>query len=415
VYRNEFAVSRSSSLRTIVLIWALWAVIIIGFQTIVQSRYQPNRPDRALEWTPNETARNSQRDKPYLVDPFMNNQVSWDSEFYLSIGTVGYDDPDIRVVETSGGDFSMNYAFMPLYPLTIRVVRAPLTLLGLTPIATSTLAGVIISLIGTLAGMIALYDITRDELEDRGGVRTAFYLLIFPTSFFLAQVYTEGLFIGLAFSSLALLRRDQILPAAILAALATWTRSVGALLVIPLALSWLKLIDWRSFSLRRPLPTVVLNGALVLLPVAAYLIWQALLGRPFQLVDTTWFGRNLFDFSKTLEGFEFAVDQFLNGGNMQMRVYYGIEFTAVIFAIVSCLLIVRRYPALAIFGLGALFIPLTSGAPQSLVRYVLVMPGLYVVLSRWGRNEAFDRAWTVFAVLLMGMLLALFTFDMWVA
>ncbi|MCC6615962.1 MAG: hypothetical protein IT320_21000 [Anaerolineae bacterium] len=406
---------RTSSLRTIVLIWALWAIILIGFQSLVQNRYQPNRPDRALEWTANETARNSQRDKPYLLDPFMNDQVSWDSEFYLSIGTVGYDDPGVRVVETPGGDFSMNYAFFPLYPLTIRAVRAPLTLLGLTPIATSTLAGVIISLLGTLAGMIALYDITRDELEERGGVRTAFYLLIFPTSFFLAQVYAEGLFIGLAFSSLALLRRDKLLPAAILAALATWTRSIGIVLIIPLALSWLRLVDWRAFKLRRPLPTVALSAVLVLLPVIAYLIWQALLGQPFQQVETTWFGRNAFDFAKSWEGIQYAFDQLLHSSNNQMRVYYGIEFAAVIFAIVACLLVIRRYPTLAIFGLGALVIPLTSGAPQSLVRYVLVVPALYVVLSRWGKHEAFDRAWTVFSILVLAMLVTLFTFDMWVA
>ncbi|MBE0689203.1 MAG: hypothetical protein IH587_03665, partial [Anaerolineae bacterium] len=340
--------SRSSSLRTIVLIWALWAVIIIGFQALVQNRFQPNRPDRALEWTPNETARTSQNDKPYLLDPFMNNQVSWDSEFYLSIGTVGYDDPDVRLVQTPKGEFSMNYAFFPFYPLAIRAVRAPLTLFGLTPIGASTLAGVLISLIGTLAAMIALYDITRDELDERGGVRTAFYLLIFPTSFFLAQVYAEGLFIGLAFGSLALLRRDRMLPAAVLAALATWTRSIGVVLVIPLVLSWLGLIDWRSFKLRRPMQTVLIHGALVLFPVAAYLIWQALLGHPFQLVETSWFGRNAFDFAKSWEGIKYAANQFVNGNNMQMRVYFGIEFAAVVFAFASCLLVARRYPTLAI-------------------------------------------------------------------
>ncbi|MCA9909338.1 MAG: hypothetical protein KC519_11860 [Anaerolineae bacterium] len=405
----------SRSLRVIVLIWLLWSVIIIGFQTIVQNRFQPNRPDRALEWTPNETARNSQNDKPYLIDPFMNNQVSWDSEFYLSIGTVGYDDPDVRLVTTPEGEFSMNYAFFPFYPLMIRVVRAPLTLLGLSPIGASTLAGVLISLAGTLAAMITLYDITRDELEERGGVRTAFYLLIFPTSFFLAQVYVEGLFVGLAFGCLALLRRDHFVLAALLAGLATWTRSVGAVLIVPLALSWLGLIDWRSFKPRRPAQTLLIRGVLVFTPVAAYLIWQALLGHPFQLVETYWFGRTAFDFKKFMEGTQYALDQFFNGSNMQMRVYFGIEFAAVILALLSCLLVARRYPALAIFGVFAVLIPLTSGAPQSLVRYVLAVPSLYIVLSRWGRHEAFDRAWTVFGVLMLSLLTALFTFDMWVA
>jgi len=231
----------SPAIRNLILIWLSWALIVIGFQTLVQERLQPNRPDRATEWTPNETARTSQRGKIYLLEPFMNNQVSWDSEFYLSIATAGYDDPAIRLVDIPGGQsYAMNYAFFPFYPLVMQIVRAPFTLLpGMTPIAASTLAGVLVALVGTLAGMLALYDLVRDRMGDEGGVRAAFYLLIFPTGFFLAQVYTEGLFIGLAFGCLALLHRQRLLPAAILAALATLTRSVGVFLVIPLALAWL--------------------------------------------------------------------------------------------------------------------------------------------------------------------------------
>ena len=47
--------------------------------------------------------------------------------------------------------------------------------------------------------MIALYDLTQESLGEDGAMRAAFYLLIFPTGFFLVQVYTEGLFVGLAF------------------------------------------------------------------------------------------------------------------------------------------------------------------------------------------------------------------------
>ena len=83
-------------------------------------------------------------------------------------------------------------------------VALPLRVLGLSQIATATLAGVIVSVLGTLLGMIALYDLVRDQLEDAGGIRAAFYLIAFPAGFFLAQVYTEGLFVGLAFGCLAL-------------------------------------------------------------------------------------------------------------------------------------------------------------------------------------------------------------------
>ena len=51
---------------------------------------------------------------------------------------------------------SLNYAFFPFYPLVMRVLAVPLSVLNLTPIATATLAGVIVSLLGTLGAMLAL-------------------------------------------------------------------------------------------------------------------------------------------------------------------------------------------------------------------------------------------------------------------
>ena len=89
-------------------------------------------------------------------------------------------------------------------------------------------------MLGALAAMLALADLARDELGEAGGLRAALYLILFPTGFFLAQVYTEGLFVGLAFSSLALVRRKQWLWAALLAVAATWTRTVGIALVASL-------------------------------------------------------------------------------------------------------------------------------------------------------------------------------------
>jgi len=404
-------------LRIIFLMWLAWAIIVIGFQKLVEMRMQPDRPDYATDWTSNETNRNSQSDKIYLTEPFMNRQVSWDSEFYLSIATYGYDDPNIRLVtvrdENGQRDLSMNYAFFPLYPMVMGAVAAPLKLLGMEPIAASSLAGVFVALLGTLAGLIALYDLVRDELGDEGGLRAGFYLLIFPTGFFLAQVYTEGLFIGFAFGTLALLKRRMLIPAAVLAMLATWTRSVGALLIIPLALVWLNDV-WVEYRAGKIQPLTLAKGLLVLAPLAAYLIWRVALGEQFELVETTWFGRNLLDFEGSFNGWKGILSAW-GELNPQRQIYMLLEISAVLLALVACLFTLRRYPGVALFGLAVLFIALTSGYPQSLIRYVLVIPSITIFLSRLGRNIAFDRAWTVASLLLMGLLVTLFTYDMWVA
>src|SRR5512142_3063128 len=208
--------------RSIILLWLCWILLMIGYQIYVQARFAPKRPDYALSWTPSETEASSQNGKPYLLEPFLNDHVSWGSEYYLSIAVGGYQDPRMRAMRP---DFtwerprdsqislnseeptwiSENYAFFPFYPMVTRVVAIPLSIFGLNSIATATLAGVLVSALGTLGAMLALYDLTSRLIGETDAWRAIFYLLIFPGAMFLAQVYTEGLFLGLSFGALALM------------------------------------------------------------------------------------------------------------------------------------------------------------------------------------------------------------------
>lgn len=397
----------------LILIWLAWAIILFSYQALIPGRFQPKRPDYALNWTPNETGQNSQDNKPYLLDPFMNAQVAWDSEYYVSISTVGYDDPIGRTTRTRDGNrLPLNYAFFPLYPIVMRVVMIPLSLLGLTPIRTSTLAGVLISLLGTLGAMIALYTLVRSDTDESGGIRTAFYLLIFPTGFFLAQVYTEGLFVGLAFGCLALLKCRRFALAAALAALATWTRAVGVLLFVPLALAWIGEVRQSGSLTSR---NAILHGVLALAPVAAFLIWQQVLGAQFNAVEDRFFSRGLLLFDKSSKAWQEALKSLQGQNGSQAAVYYLIEFGILALAVIACLATLRRYPGAALFGLLVIIISVTSGVAQSMSRYVLAVPSIYIFLSRLGRRAVFDRAWTLASILLMGVLALLFSFDLWVA
>src|SRR5512137_1910516 len=132
----------STHFRKIFFLWLAWIFLLIGFQAWTGMRFQVKHPDYALEWTLIDTAVNYKLDKPYLNEPFMNQQVSFDSEYYLSIATVGYNDPEVSSGVIHGQRLPLNYAFLPFYPYIMRMVAFPLQILGLTPIATSTLAGV---------------------------------------------------------------------------------------------------------------------------------------------------------------------------------------------------------------------------------------------------------------------------------
>lgn len=430
-----------SVFRRLFLIWLGWLAIMLVFQALVPLRLGVVRPDYALGWTQTETLAGSQVDKIYLTEPFMNQHVSWDSEFYLAIAVAGYDAPGVRHINATfggisySGEFwrsflfgnhastqsiSLAYAFFPLYPLAIRLLALPLAVFGLTPIATATLAGVLVSALGALAAMVALYHLALPELGDEGALRTAFYLLIFPSGFFLAQVYTEGLFIGLAFSSLLLMRRGRLGWAAALAVLATFTRAVGVALSIPLLLAWIREGDWRDLDMEwrqvyfNGIPwRIVGRGLLALAPVVTFLLWRiSFYGFAFNTVEEQFFGRGLLALGASFVTWREAF-QALFGPNPQASAYYLIEWAGILLGFTACIAGFKRHPDLALFGLLVVFLSFTSGPAQGMHRYILAAPPVFLFLARQGRRPAFDRAWTILSILIMGMLVTLFSFDMW--
>ena len=396
--------------RSILGMGLLWAVALVGFQLLVSARYAPERPDLALEWTRYETGPHSHDEQPYLLEPFMRQFVAWDSEFYLSIALHGYDDPAVRSVEVGGRRVSLNYAFFPLYPAVVRVLSRPLGgVMG--RVAAATLVGVLVSVLGAIAAALSLFFLVRVDGSESRAFKTVFFFLVFPTSFFLAQVYTEGLFTGLAFGSMALSRHRKVGWAAFLAVLATWTRPVGVCLVLPIG--WACWEEWRE---RRRDGVALAGSHFALAPVAAFLVWRFTpLGRNFGDVEHEFFGRGVLQLRQSAATWWHVVG-LVGGGRPETRVYYGMELAATLAALFACLATLRRMPGPSLFGLAALLLALTSGVAQGLVRFVLVVPSLFVVLGGIGeRSPVLDRAWTVASVLLLGMLASLFTFDLWVA
>jgi hypothetical protein len=90
--------------RNIFFMWLAWVFIVLGFQTWATARMELEYPDRAQDWTTRFTAGGYQRGHVYLLEPFMNRQVAWDSEYYLAIAVGGYDDPRSPQLTPAGGE-----------------------------------------------------------------------------------------------------------------------------------------------------------------------------------------------------------------------------------------------------------------------------------------------------------------------
>ena len=406
--------TKNQILRNLILLWIAWFTILYIFQWMVTTRLDIQRPDYAVSWSASQTQKDGNAGKIYLTEPFLNRQVAWDSEYYLSIAVGGYDDPEAARAQdpVTGIKWPINYSFFPAYSYLTRAFTWPLSFFNLNPIATASLAGVIVSLLGTLAGMIALWDMTQAYLNENDALRAAFYMLIFPSGFFLAQVYTEGLFIGLAFWTLALSNRKQWFWAGVLALLASWTRAHGGLLFIPLGVAWLRAVDWDNLQ-KSITWKWVLQGFWSLLPLIGYLLWRnSHLGAGWAALQPLYFGRGVLTFQSSIDSWKQAYQYSSTVG--PALIYFIIEVASVLMAFIASLLLLRKHPEAAAFSLEIVMFSAFSGSAQSEARYMLVAPALFIVLGRLGRNKTFDRAWTILSLLLMGMSVMLFSFDMWV-
>jgi hypothetical protein len=422
-FRNFFGNAFSVDSRNILLMWLAWAAILLCFQGFVVARFRPQYPDTVLSWTAYDQQALFSGKKPLLASPVLNAQAAYDSEYYLSIATHGYDDPNMRTSPPAGQNaigheaLSLNYAFLPLYPFMMRIVGFPFRLFGAAPAAGSAIAGVIVSLLGCLAALYALFDMAKRRYPDDRALYAPFFLLIFPTGFFLAQIYTEGLFLGLAFSSLALIERRKWLPAAILAAFAVWTRAVGVCLCLPLALAWIRDAPWADIKLR-PFPEkLALSGLCCLLPGFSYIAWRLSFGAKFDFVEQSFFGRSLLNPESFIAWFK-ALANIFRGGNPRMAVYHLVEIGIAALAFATTIKDLRKHSEIFIFGIAALLISFMSGDAanaQSMSRYALAAPSIYLVLAGIAKRPVLGKAWMMASTTLMAVMAALYSFDFWVA
>jgi hypothetical protein len=152
-----------------------------------------------------------------LMELFVGAWERSDAMWYLGIAKSGYVEP-------------ASHAFMPLYPLLIRILS---TLIPGPPV----LAALLISNLSLVFGLYFVYQLACSELGDeKAASRSIAYLAFFPGSLFFMAPYTESLFLCLASASLWMARSRKWALAAVFACLLGVTRNLGIAIVLPLIL-----------------------------------------------------------------------------------------------------------------------------------------------------------------------------------
>lgn len=213
----------------------------------------------------------------YLIGPWLR----WDANNYLKIAASGY-------------TFNGSTAFMPLYPLLIRLLSMPLG--GNLPASS-----LLISTAASFAMFVLLYRLVA-RLTGSGAVArdSVVVACLLPLSFFFFAPYTESLFLGVSLGTILAALDGRWRVAAVLAACACLTRQQGVLLgilAVPAIGAALER-PWRErdFSigrLRALAHEVASPGVLLSAPLAVYGAWIGFIhfgmrqGAPWQVLSSS--------------------------------------------------------------------------------------------------------------------------------
>jgi Mannosyltransferase (PIG-V) len=183
-----------------------------------------------------------------LFTALQRNDANW----FLRLATTGYQ-----------GN-AQSPAFFPGYPLAIRALDP---LVGSHPL----LAATLLSNLSLVGALVFLYSLTAQEFSESIARTTIACVAVFPTAFFFLAPYSESQFLLLSVMAFWAARRDRWLLAAIAAAAAGLTRSVG-ILVIP-ALAFEAFQQWREEG-RSLAPRIGAAIAGAIGPLSYFLYWQ---------------------------------------------------------------------------------------------------------------------------------------------
>jgi Mannosyltransferase (PIG-V) len=389
---DRLGAPRIASLESFPLLWAVLAsrlLVLVG--GIAGSSFGP----RVSGWTQVDPARLS-LSFGSAGNALLAGAVRWDAVSYLNIAQHGYS----RAGET---------IYFPGYPLLISAIG--------TVTRSDVIAAVIISAASFAVGLWLLHRLTELELGVRAANATILLLAFAPVSFFFTAAYTESLFLALSVGAVYAARRERWALAGCLAAVATVTRVTGILLVVPIAVIYLR-------ARRRPGPQL---GWLLLAPASlvAFLAYMSARGygwlAPFENQRAHRFAGPIATIAAAASGAWHGITTTLAGFQPLEPSLYGplsssfdssVLLIVLVVAAAALVLVFRRLaPAYGLYAGLSLLVCIASQTMlqplEGLDRYSLTIFPLWMAAGAWLSTRRALRP----VVLLGAALLVFYTFE----
>jgi len=330
----------------------------------------------------------------FLVYPYGN----FDAAYYLLIAAKGY---------------TANAGFFPLFPLSIRILTFPIK--NILPFdQMQYFSAIILVSFFFFVSLVIFFKLIKLDYKENVAIWSIIFLLIFPTSFFFAAIYSESLFLLLSLLAFYLARKKKWIATGFVGALLSATRLVGIVIwpallyeyfkenknklsfkIFPLLLPPLGLISYVIYNFYKwgnPFYFIAAQGnfqnnrsvdSIVLLPQTLFRYAKILLTVKPEIYE--WWVA-LFE----LCFFAFALILFYVAWKKKIRISY------------------------LIFGILCFLIPASSGTFSGLPRYVTVIFPIFMTLALT-KSKTFKTIYCVVSIILLFVFFMLFSRGYFIA
>lgn len=317
----------------------------------------------------------------------------WDSLRHIRLAEVGYKGIGSERADLIG---------FPLYPWLVRLFAVIFQ--------DYLISAFVVSGLALLAAGLLLYKLTRMDFPDSTARHAVWFMLIFPTAYFLHINYNESLFIALTVGCFLAARRENWWLAGMLGILVCATRLNG--LVIFPALLTEAFLQYRKNPRRWQWDWLWIFAAP--LGFGAYLLvnrYAAGDAFAFMVIGKENFQKS---FSMPWNGIA-GVYNLMWSPEIALAQMSGVQefFFVVLGAVgtVVCAFVLR--PSYTIWMFGNWFLFTSSGFILSVPRYTLAMFPLYILFARLAERRAWYSLITVWSLLFLGFFVTKFVQGHW--
>lgn len=327
----------------------------------------------------------------FLLYPWGN----FDGIYYLLIAAQGY---------------TVNAGFFPLFPLSIKIASSIFgpSADGLPFDPRQYFTALILVSVYFSLSMVVMYKLILIDYKKNVAFLSIVFMLIFPTSFFFATIYSESLFLFLTVLCFYSARKKKWLIASLFGTLLTATRVVGIAIVPALFYEFLK--TEKSFFKIKILPLLLSPLGLLGYMYFNYLKWgnslyfiqaQGNLQNNRTVNSIVLFPQTMYRYAKILTSVSTS----------QYEWWIAVlEISVFIFAVILLFLAWKKKVRFSyiLFSVIALLIPVSTGTFSALPRYVLILFPIFITLTLL-KNKALKIAYATLGLILLFILFALFS------